>query len=204
LLEPLPVVIPWTDRLTFRTDQTRYRRDHAKYLTLIAASALVHQYQRRQMTATVAGATTPCIEAALDDLALANRLAQATLGTARGQLLPRSRVLLEQLHGYAARAAARHGIGRAEVEFTQRQLRTALGWSDRTLRRHLTRLVELEYVAPRRTHQGNGRAYRLCDATLDGIDQGVPLGLVDVDALRQARQGKGGKQSGPPTASPPG
>ena len=40
LLEPLGVVIPWADKLTFRTDQTRYRRDHAKYLSLIAALTL--------------------------------------------------------------------------------------------------------------------------------------------------------------------
>ena len=46
LLEPLGVVIPWADQLTFRTDQTRYRRDHAKYLSLIASVTLLHQYQR--------------------------------------------------------------------------------------------------------------------------------------------------------------
>ena len=49
-LEPLGVVIPWADQLTFRSDQTRYRRDHAKYLALIAASALLHQYQRPRTT----------------------------------------------------------------------------------------------------------------------------------------------------------
>jgi len=46
LLEPLPVVIPWAEQLTFRDDQTWMRREHAKYLALIAASALLHQYQR--------------------------------------------------------------------------------------------------------------------------------------------------------------
>ena len=46
LLEPLGVVIPWAQELTFRTDQTHYRRDHAKYLSLIAAVTLLHQYQR--------------------------------------------------------------------------------------------------------------------------------------------------------------
>ena len=46
LLKPLPVVIPCARELRFRDDQTRMRRDHAKYLSLIAASALLHQYQR--------------------------------------------------------------------------------------------------------------------------------------------------------------
>ena len=51
LLEPLGVVIPWADQLTFRTDQTRYRRDHAKYLSLIASVTLLHQYQRPDASA---------------------------------------------------------------------------------------------------------------------------------------------------------
>ena len=55
LLEPLTVVMPWADRLTFRTDQIRYRRDHATYLSLIASLTLLHQAQRKQMTHGGAG-----------------------------------------------------------------------------------------------------------------------------------------------------
>ena len=46
LLASLPVIMPWADRLTFRHDQTRMRRDHAKYLSLIASITLLHQHQR--------------------------------------------------------------------------------------------------------------------------------------------------------------
>ena len=46
LLEPLPVVNPFADALTFLDDKTRTRRDHVKYLTLIRAIALLHQHQR--------------------------------------------------------------------------------------------------------------------------------------------------------------
>jgi len=184
LLEPLPVILPWADRLTFRTDTIAMRRDHAKYLTLIAASALLHQYQRQHVTQTVDGTSVSCVLASLDDLALANRLTQATLGTARRALLPAARQLLERLHDYARHEAQQCGMTPDQWVFTQRALREALGLCDRTLRRHLTRLVELEYVVVRQTHHGNRRAYRLCDATLEAIDQSVPLGLVDVDALR--------------------
>ena len=47
LLASLPVIMPWADRLTFRHDQTRMRRDHAKYLSLIASITLLHQHQRK-------------------------------------------------------------------------------------------------------------------------------------------------------------
>ena len=78
LLEPLPVVIPFAEELTFRTDQVRYRRDHAKYLSLIATITLLHQYQRKRITRH--GET--CVVATLDDARLANQLAASTFGTA--------------------------------------------------------------------------------------------------------------------------
>ena len=40
LLQPLAVVNPYADRLTFLDDRTRTRRDHEKYLTLIDTIAL--------------------------------------------------------------------------------------------------------------------------------------------------------------------
>ena len=46
LLRSLAVVNPHADQLTFLSDQTRTRRDHEKYLTLIDTIALLHQHQR--------------------------------------------------------------------------------------------------------------------------------------------------------------
>jgi DNA primase catalytic core len=50
LLRPLKVLNPYADRLTFLSDKTRTRRDHEKYLTLIDAIALLHQYQPQPLT----------------------------------------------------------------------------------------------------------------------------------------------------------
>lgn len=46
LLEPIAVVNPYAPQLAFSDAQTRTRRDHEKYLTLIDAIALLHQHQR--------------------------------------------------------------------------------------------------------------------------------------------------------------
>ena len=43
LLQPLAVINPYADQLTFLDDKTRTRRDHEKYLTLIDSIALLHQ-----------------------------------------------------------------------------------------------------------------------------------------------------------------
>jgi hypothetical protein len=60
LLKPMDVVNPWADELTFTAERTRTRRDHEKYLTLIDAIALLHQYQRPVHALPVAEAGAPC------------------------------------------------------------------------------------------------------------------------------------------------
>jgi hypothetical protein len=50
LLQPLAVHIPWAEELSFRSDRLPMRRAHAQYLTLIAASAVLHQRQRKTGT----------------------------------------------------------------------------------------------------------------------------------------------------------
>jgi hypothetical protein len=184
LLEPLPVVMPFARQLTFRSDQIRYRRDHAQYLSLIAASALLHQYQRSRTTRR----GSHSIVATLDDVALANRLASQALGAMPDHLLPQTRLLLSQLEHFVTQWAAQQQLARPEVRFTQRQLRDTLAWPDRALRRQLTRLVELEYVLVYRTGRGNGRVYQLLFESQPDAVPAWQLGLRDVETLGTARR----------------
>src|SRR5271155_1058733 len=50
LLKPVSVVTPYARELTFHDGQTRTRRDHTKYLTMIRSIALLHQWQRPRKT----------------------------------------------------------------------------------------------------------------------------------------------------------
>lgn len=68
MLQPLAVVNPFADQLSFRDDQTRSRRDHVKYLTLIRSIALLHQFQREVRT----HGDLRYIEVTPADIALAN------------------------------------------------------------------------------------------------------------------------------------
>jgi DNA primase len=179
LLEPLPVVMPFARQLTFRSDQTRYRRDHAKYLSLIAASALLHQYQRPRTTRR----GRRSIVATGDDVAWANQLASGALGAQPDPLLSQTRRLLEQLNDFVTRCAAQQQIARHDVRFTQRQLRETLEWQDRALRRQLTRLVELEYVLVYRSGRGNGRVYQLLYEPQPENAPSWQLGIREAPAL---------------------
>jgi len=94
LLKSMFVVNPYARELTFLDSQTRTRRDHVKYLTLIRAIALLHQYQRPVKTATRNGRTVEYVEVTLDDIATANRLAHEVLGRSLDELPPQTRRLL--------------------------------------------------------------------------------------------------------------
>jgi hypothetical protein len=163
LLETYRVVIPQAESLTFRQDQIRMRRDHAKYLTLIAASALLHQYQRELLTDA---AGDQQLVATDRDVELAGWLMAETMGQSLEALLPQTRQLLAQIEQYVQErvvAAEQRGerLPRSRVRFKQRELRESLGWGDFQLREHLARLMELEFVLVYRTGRGNERHYEL-------------------------------------------
>ena len=182
LIEPLPVVMPWADRLTFRHDQTRMRRDNAKYLSLIASITLLHQHQRKQVKLAT-GETA--VESTIEDVELANRLVSETMGHSLDNLLPQTRQLLVLIDNLVNQQSKQNMVARNLVRFTQRQLRESFGWGDSQLRKHLRRLLELEYVLGHRSGHGNSKEYELM---YDGQGRdGEPflLGLVEAAKLRR-------------------
>ena len=83
------------------------RRDHAKYLALIASITLLHQYQRPKKSRIVAGEARVYLEATVEDAALANRLLSAVMGQSLAGLLPQTRQLLDQIERHVTVRARR-------------------------------------------------------------------------------------------------
>ena len=173
--------MPWADRLTFRHDQTRMRRDNAKYLSLIASITLLHQHQRKRVelaTGTVA------IESTIEDVQLANQLISEAMGQSLDDLLPQTRQLLVLIDDLVNQQSKTRKIDRTHVRFTQRQLRDAFGWGDSLLRKHLSRLIELEYVLSHRTGHGNAKQYELLYDGQGRQGETFLLGLADPTKLK--------------------
>jgi DNA primase len=183
LLESLAVVNPFADVLTFADTRTRTRRDQGKYLGLIAAVTLLHQYQRERRTATLAGWAVTYVESTLADIAVANRLAHAVLGQSLDELPPQTRRLLHVLHTFVTGEAARLGVeDLAVVRFTRRQVREACGWGDTQPKIHLARLVDLELVHAHRSERGT-IAYELAWRGEGSDGASFLAGLVDPASL---------------------
>jgi DNA primase catalytic core len=183
LLQPVSVVNPYALSLTFHDGQTRTRRDHTKYLTLIHAIALLHQHQRPRLTRDYKGKPFEYIEATLNDIAIANRLTAEVLGRSLDELPPQTRRLLLLVDAMVKAECKRQKIERTEYRFSRREVRAATGWGDTQLRLHLGRLEELEYLLAHRGGRGQSFVYELVFAVEgDGSRPAMP-GLIDVETL---------------------
>lgn len=185
LLQPLAVVNPFADQLSFRDDQTRSRRDHVKYLTLIRSIALLHQYQRPVRT----HGALRYIEVIPSDIELANELAQEVFSRTVDELLPQTRKLLTLLQAWVGAECEAQNLPQHEFHFTRRQAREAVGWGDTQMKIHLGRLVELEFLV---VHKGGSRqafAYELMVQGEDAAGRARLLGLIDAGQLQAPVEG---------------
>ncbi len=177
---------PYAEDLTFLDDRTRMRRDHAKYLTLIEAIALLRQHQREIKTLRQAGAVIEYIEVTLADIALANRLAHEVLGRSLDELPPQTRRVLGMIETFVTECMQQRSVLRSDVRFTRRELRARCGMSDAAIRVHLERLVAMEYVRLVTGKNGQRFEYELLfDGALERSEPQM-MGLIEVEALRAA------------------
>ena len=183
LLKPVSVVNPYAPGLTFLDGQTRTRRDHTKYLTLIRTIALLHQHQRPARTVQHNGKRLEYIEVTLDDIAVANRLTAEVLGRSLDELPPQTRRLLLLVNAMVAAECKRQQIERADFRFSRRDVREVTGWGDTQLRLHLGRLEELEYLLAHRGGRGQSFVYELAFAIEGDGCKPVMAGLIDVEKL---------------------
>jgi DNA primase len=183
LLRPLLVANPYARDLTFLDHQTRTRRDHMKYLTLIRAIALLHQHQRLVKTAQHDGRAVRYIEVTRDDIATANRLAHEVLGRSLDELPPQTRRLLGLLCEMVRKRCDELGIDRGDYRFTRRDVREHTGWGNTQLKIHLRRLEDLEYLLVHAGGRGQSFLYELAYEGDAESDRPVLAGLIDVETL---------------------
>jgi DNA primase len=184
LLKPVFVANPFARNLTFLDSQTRTRRDHLKYLTLIRSIAMLHQYQRPVKTTLHHGKTIEYIEVMIEDIETANRLAHEVLGRSLDELPPQTRRLLLQVDEMASKECERLKMERTDYRFSRRDVRQYTGWGDTQLRVHLGRLEDLEYLLVHRGGRGQSFVYELVFERSATDEKPMLPGLIDVEKLK--------------------
>jgi DNA primase len=166
LLETIPVVIPFADKLTFPSSWLRTRRDYARFLNLIEVSAFLHQHQRERRGRAIVATTA--------DYAIAYALAAEVLAETLSDLRKPLREALERVRGLSV-----EGDG----SVSRREIREALAMPDSTVRRWLSDLVELEYLAQVEAGaKGAGKTSRYRLVPLE-TQRNTPLGLLTPEDL---------------------
>lgn len=183
MLKKLVVLNPFAPHLDFPTQPLEMRREHEKYLSLIDAITLLHQHQRRRMTAVINGREVECVEAAIEDVEEANRLMTEILGTGRDELSKPSRELLGHVRRMVEERAKAGTLSPAAIRFNRRDIREFTGWSDSQIKAHIGQLEDLEYLLVSKGERG--RTYRYELAYEDAILGRKRLpGLTDAAQLR--------------------
>jgi DNA primase len=174
LLEPLPVIIPFADKLTFPSSWLRTRRDYARFLNLIEVSAFLHQHQREKRIDVLAS-QGQAIVADVADYAVAYSLSSSVLAETLSDVRRPLREAYERI-----RSLSDEGDG----TISRREIREALNVPDSTVRRWLSDLVDLEYLALADASKGGaGKASRY-RVLKHEPKTSTPLGLLAPEELR--------------------
>ena len=169
LLDNVAVVNEIGRYLDFPDAMMRTRRDHERFMDLIACVCFLRQFLKERKEKN----GLRFIECDFTDYEIAYGIMVNGILSSTMAEIPRSAMeLYEALRELARKEAADAGVRANEVTFTQREIRERTGFGQSWVRANLRTLVEFEYVALSRGNNRGERAhYRLKeDASMTGLD----------------------------------
>jgi hypothetical protein len=163
LLRNVLVVNEFAAELDFPDMLMRTRRDHDRFMDLIASICFLRQYQKKAKT-TADG--REYVECDLIDYRIAYEIMVKGILSATLIELPKSAVeLYESLRELARETAKKDGLKVHEKTFTQREVREHTGFSHTWIKYNLRLLVDYEYLVLTRGGKERFRGmYRLREA----------------------------------------
>jgi energy-coupling factor transporter ATP-binding protein EcfA2 len=143
LLTKREIVNDFAPHLDFPTDLMRTRRDHDRFLDLIACVCYLRQYQKREETE----GTFHFIRCDLEDYRIAYTImVKGVLSSTLRELPAGVQILYDQIRSLARVEATKQQIEATEVSLTQRQIREYTGQSQMSVKLAVRQLVEYEYL----------------------------------------------------------
>jgi DNA primase len=158
LLTPRLIVNPFARVLEFPSRLMRSRRDHERFLDLIACVSFLRQYQKREKEHE----GLRYIESDLEDYRVAYAVMQRAIASSYAALPLQPRALYDALRAVARKKAGEAGTRPEETTVSQRELREATGAAAHAVKRGLRVLVDYEYVLTEGLRRRGSRlGYRL-------------------------------------------
>ena len=147
------------------------RREQQKFVSLVKAITLVHQYQRKTGTMKrVDGSKMEYVQATQKDIDLALELGREVFARNVDDVSPTGRKLLSEIVGLVKEkyddmkgSDPNRDLFMYEVPYSRKELRERIGWSETQVRRNIDQLVELGYIGRINGRQGSTFRYLLLD-----------------------------------------
>lgn len=156
LLTKRNIVNDFAPLLDFPSSLMRTRRDHDRFLDLIACVAFLRQFQK---TEERAGAVT-FIRCDLEDYRVAYRImVDGVLASTLRELPAGIRILYGEIRNLAQAEGKKEGIAATDVSLTQRQIREATGQSQMTVKTAVRLLVDYEYLTVARGGSARSKGF---------------------------------------------
>jgi hypothetical protein len=188
LLRKKNIVNDFAPYLDFPTGLMRLRRDHDRFLDLIACVCFLRQYQKREEYE----GDTGFIRCDLTDYRIAFTLmVEGVLSSTVRELPTGTQLLYNEIREWVRKEARRQHVAAAEVSFTQRQVREATGLGHTWVKANMRRLAEYEYLEV--AHGGGERSkayYRLkADEDIRSVDLSmIPTPEAMAKRVRRPRE----------------
>jgi hypothetical protein len=171
LLKPLTVTFTRDLKIHWPFSRLQMRREQAKFLSLVKAIVILHQYQRKTGTMKRAdGSKMDYVQATQKDVDLAFELGKHAFARNVDDVSPTGRTLLAAVIGLtkekyddSKRLDPKKELLLSDIPFTRKELRERIGWSETQVRRNLDHLVELGYIGRLAGRQGSTFRYVLVD-----------------------------------------
>jgi len=161
LLKNVLVVNEFASLLDFPDMLMRTRRDHDRFMDLIAAVGFLRQYQKEKQQAH----GKEYVECDITDYRIAYDIMIRGVLSATLIELPKSALdLYEAIRDMARAGAKKEGVKPHEKTFTQREIREETGSGQTWIRENLRKLVDFEYLIVMRGGKERSKGvYRLKD-----------------------------------------
>ncbi len=169
LLRQLTPVFPDELEIRYPYGRLQMRREQGKYLSLIKAIALLHQYQRKTGTLKrMDGAKVDYVMVDKKDVELALELGRMVFHRNVDDVSPTGRRLLAEIarlvtEKYEALKADTRDLLISQVPFTRKELREQTGWSEAQVRQNIGPLAELGYIGVLKGQFGSTFRYVMLD-----------------------------------------
>jgi hypothetical protein len=171
LLKSLTVTFTRDLKLVWPFGRLQMRREQKKFVSLVKAITLLHQYQRKTGSMKrIDGTKLDYVQATQRDVDLALELGRETFARNVDDVSPIGRKLLAEIvllvkekYDDLKSTDPKSDLLMSGVPFMRKELRERIGWSEPQVRRNIDHLVELGYIGRINGRQGSTFRYLLLD-----------------------------------------